>query len=253
MFTSVYALTMTVIAQIKQTDQIEQLEQLMAHYCQDIQLDYYMFSLYRVESLVQPEIFMLDHYPVGWCDYYHEQNFYLNDPITAYCFEHVVPIFWDELILMPDFQDARYHVMFEQARRFGMHSGLSIPLSTTFGFKGIFNLATQSQSVQSRALLNQLCPYILLLSTHLMQWFQQYQILHTSKEPLKQPLTQREYECLFWACEGKSSWDISKILGVSERTIIFHLNHVMIKLGVNNRQHAVAKGLLTQLIRPQFK
>lgn len=52
-------------------------------------------------------------------------------------------------------------------------------------------------------------------------------------------LTQREIECVQWAAQGKTSWEISRILSVSERTVNFHLSNSMQKTGSVNRQQLV--------------
>lgn len=61
-------------------------------------------------------------------------------------------------------------------------------------------------------------------------------------------LTQRESECLTWTANGKTSWEISVILGVSESTATFHLRNAGVKLKASNRAHAVAKALHLGLI-----
>jgi len=50
----------------------------------------------------------------------------------------------------------------------------------------------------------------------------------------------REKEVLDWLKQGKSSWDISVILGISERTVNYHVYNIMQKLGATNRPQAVA-------------
>jgi DNA-binding CsgD family transcriptional regulator len=50
----------------------------------------------------------------------------------------------------------------------------------------------------------------------------------------------REKEVLEWLKQGKSSWDISVILGISERTVNFHVYNIFRKLGATNRPQAVA-------------
>jgi LuxR family transcriptional regulator, quorum-sensing system regulator LasR len=62
-------------------------------------------------------------------------------------------------------------------------------------------------------------------------------------------LTPREKECLTWAAAGKSSWEISKIVSSSERTVNFHIGNVIQKLHVTSRSHAVAKALAVGLIQ----
>ncbi|GAA4898227.1 helix-turn-helix domain-containing protein [Ferrimonas pelagia] len=57
-------------------------------------------------------------------------------------------------------------------------------------------------------------------------------------------ISPREKECLRWASEGKTSWEISQILQISERTVNFHLSNCMEKTGSVNRQQAIAKCLI---------
>lgn len=61
-------------------------------------------------------------------------------------------------------------------------------------------------------------------------------------------ISERERECLQWAAMGKTSWEISQILGVTESTIIYHLRNATRKLDAANRLHAVAKALKASII-----
>ena len=61
-------------------------------------------------------------------------------------------------------------------------------------------------------------------------------------------LTPRELECLQWAAEGKTSWEIGRLLRISERTAIFHLNNASRKLGVCSRQAAVARAVALRML-----
>ena len=62
-------------------------------------------------------------------------------------------------------------------------------------------------------------------------------------------LTWREMEILKWAKEGKTNWEISKILGISERTVKFHFSNIFQKMDVVNRGQAIAKALELDLIK----
>lgn len=61
-------------------------------------------------------------------------------------------------------------------------------------------------------------------------------------------LTRREREVLGWLKEGKSSWAIGMLLGISERTANFHAANIMRKLGVANRAQAVAAAIARGII-----
>lgn len=54
-------------------------------------------------------------------------------------------------------------------------------------------------------------------------------------------LTPREFECLKLAARGKSAWDVSQILGVSKRTVTFHLENAKAKLGVRTINQAILR------------
>jgi DNA-binding NarL/FixJ family response regulator len=61
-------------------------------------------------------------------------------------------------------------------------------------------------------------------------------------------LTAREAEVLLWIARGKSNRDIGEILALSPRTVNKHLEHIYVKLGVENRASAaaVALGVLSE-------
>jgi len=57
-------------------------------------------------------------------------------------------------------------------------------------------------------------------------------------------LSEREHEILQWLGSGKTNWEIAQVLQISENTVKNHVHRILIKLKVNNRAQAVAKGLL---------
>lgn len=59
----------------------------------------------------------------------------------------------------------------------------------------------------------------------------------------------REIDCLKWMAAGKSAWEASVILGISERTVRFHLNSAREKLNCATTTQAVAIAVAQQLIR----
>ncbi len=61
-------------------------------------------------------------------------------------------------------------------------------------------------------------------------------------------LTPREVEVLRWLRKGKTSWDISVILMISERTVNYHVGNIMQKLDVTNRMQAVSEAANRELI-----
>jgi DNA-binding NarL/FixJ family response regulator len=63
-------------------------------------------------------------------------------------------------------------------------------------------------------------------------------------------LNDREVEALTWVARGKTSAEIAQILGLSKRTIDFHIDNARSKLGAATRTEAVIKAADGGLIEP---
>jgi DNA-binding response OmpR family regulator len=68
--------------------------------------------------------------------------------------------------------------------------------------------------------------------------------------PQRVGLREREVETLTWAARGKTFWEIGEILGLSKRTVEFHLESARRKLGVATRTQALIKAATGHLIQP---
>jgi DNA-binding NarL/FixJ family response regulator len=68
--------------------------------------------------------------------------------------------------------------------------------------------------------------------------------------PAHVDLNEREIQALTWVARGKTSSEIATILGLSKRTIDFHLENARVKLGVGTRTEAVIKAAFGRLINP---
>jgi len=68
--------------------------------------------------------------------------------------------------------------------------------------------------------------------------------------PKQVGLREREIETLTWAARGKTFWEIGEILGLSKRTVEFHLENARRKLGVATRTQALIKAATGHLIQP---
>jgi DNA-binding response OmpR family regulator len=68
--------------------------------------------------------------------------------------------------------------------------------------------------------------------------------------PRQIPLCERERETLTWAARGKTFAEIGEILGLSRRTVEFHLDNARRKLGVPTRTQALIKAAIGELIEP---
>ena len=56
---------------------------------------------------------------------------------------------------------------------------------------------------------------------------------------LLEPLSLREAEVLRWTAQGKTASDVGMILGLTTRTVNFHISSAIRKLGTSNKTSAV--------------
>lgn len=81
--------------------------------------------------------------------------------------------------------------------------------------------------------------------------FNQYrtELLNISIKKPRVILTEKERECLDWIAQGKTVWEISKIMDLSERSINLHINSFIKKIGAESRTHAVAIAIEQKIIK----
>jgi DNA-binding response OmpR family regulator len=68
--------------------------------------------------------------------------------------------------------------------------------------------------------------------------------------PKRVELNDREVEALTWAARGKTSAEIATILGLTKRTVDFHIDNARAKLDAATRTEAVIKAATGRLIEP---
>jgi DNA-binding NarL/FixJ family response regulator len=75
-------------------------------------------------------------------------------------------------------------------------------------------------------------------------------IARTGLWPKLPDLNDREVEILTWVARGKTSVEIAQIIGLTKRTVDFHIDNARAKLGAATRTEAVIKASTSRLIEP---
>jgi DNA-binding CsgD family transcriptional regulator len=131
----------------------------------------------------------------------------------------------------------------EEARSFGLTVGVTVgAVEPGQGLSSFVSFANDKEIIPPRyhAALECLSQYIHRALVR---------IAPAVVTPANLALSVREKTVLNWMRHGKTNWEISRILGVSERTVRFHAESIFNKLDVSSRTQAVAyaveNGLLT--------
>lgn len=184
-------------------------------------------------------------YSSKWVERYTEQHFVEIDPVIHMGFRRLLPLDWNDC----DRSDGRVKTMFGEASEFGLGSrGLSIPIHGWHGDRGLFSITSDlSERDWVREKLLYLRDFqVIAMHVHgKILELEGYQ-----SAPVK--LSPRELECLLWIAEGKTAWECSRILGLSQHTVRCYLESARHKLNATSNTHAVSiahkAGLLFDLL-----
>ncbi len=172
------------------------------------------------------------NYPPEWLKVYEGNGYPYIDPLVRENFATFELQYWKDTYRkhMPP----RKFIM--DARDFKLNDGYTIGARNRNGSNGsIFTISSglMKQEKRTGTVLRVMAPHLHNCMARIQK--------AAKKQGIK--ISFREKEVLSWLKEGKSSWDISEILHVSENTVNFHIKNIMQKLDTVNRSQAVAKAL----------
>jgi DNA-binding CsgD family transcriptional regulator len=176
-------------------------------------------------------------YPKEWLTIYEERGFVTIDPVVRAHFSDLTPKIWSDTYR----HNGRPQPFVSLAEDFGIRDGYSFgalsPADTT---ATIFSLCVHKKPAP-RAL-----KFLDILAPHYHEALRR--VTRRTSPPLPTLLSRREKEVVRWLADGKSTWEISAILGISERTVKFHVGVILHKLNAVNRTHAVATAISSGVI-----
>jgi len=230
-------------------DSQEQLASTIGALARSAGFDHWMYGLDLPIIDDRKGQYLLGGYPKEWVNHYFMQEYLRLDPVIAHCQAHATPLLWPSRDDPPSAMDRRSQAvsrMFNEAREFGLNSGVTIPVHGLGCHWGLVSFASKNHI--SALDLQQLVPHLHLLAHCIHDAGRRFA---PGAIPASAPhLTAREIECLHWVAAGKTSWEIGRLLSVAERTVVFHLQNATHKLGVSGRQAAVARAIVSGLITP---
>lgn len=206
--------------------------------------EYFLYGLRIAITLSRPCQFVLSGYPPGWRAHYDEQGFMMADPVLARGAGSVLPFGWDEL----ERDGPTAQRLFDDAARFGLCHGMTVPLHGANGEFGLMSLA-RARPLPPGASRARLFQRALWLSA-LLQERVRHLIMdaETERDPR---LTARERDCLRLAAQGMKAATIGATMQIAESTAVYHLNAAERKLGVRTRAHAIARAVAMGLVEPE--
>lgn len=170
-----------------------------------------------------------------------QQEASLNScPILAQWFKHKRPVLYeitdeiDNSTWLENFKRYSFNNMAAHG-----HSDLNSGTTSYFSFSHVPGKLTSHHA----NLLEMLVPHLHIALIRALQGVNKSPLAPKAVSPC---LTAREREILHWLATGKSNWEIAQVLSISEYTVKNHVQRILIKLRVNTRAQAVAKGIVSR-------
>lgn len=205
------------------------------------------FHAYIMAGIPEPgqtlaQVTVANGWPLEWFELYNRENLSAVDPVPRHCFNTLNPFEWKDAPYDRRRNIAAHDVM-TRARDFRFHEGFCIPIHYDDA-TGAISMAGERPYLDAEA----------KSALHLMSVFTHGRLraLARSGPPVapapSRCLSDTEAEVLRWAARGKTAWETSRILGISERNVRWHLEEAQRKLMAPNKTATVARALVNREI-----
>ncbi len=227
------------IEAIQASKTLDELLSIVERNTKALGFDYFSYGHRSHTPISAPKLDLISNYPDKWQADYNEKQYFHQDPTILHALKTTAPLIWSE----NTFSDSVS--LREDAASYGIEYGWSQATRNTTGLSML--TLVRSSDPLSKSELKDKTPNLMWFTQVLNSALENY-INSGSVNIPEITLTTREAEVLRWTADGKTSYEISIILGISERTVNFHLNNVMAKLNSNNKISATVKALALSLI-----
>lgn len=207
----------------------------------DMGFEYCAYGIQMPVPVSRPTVLMYNNYSEEWQRCYQERNYLEIDPTVRHGLTSTLPVVWSDRLFSSSPE------LWEEARAHGLHFGWAQASRDSRGAVGMLTLARSADRLTESELS---------INYPKMAWLTQF--AHAGMSKLLVPrhvpestvlLTSREKEVLRWTAEGKTAGEVAQILNMSERTVNFHINNIVVKFGASNKTQAAVKaaalGMLT--------
>ncbi|MGX4770588.1 LuxR family transcriptional regulator [Bradyrhizobium guangdongense] len=210
--------------------------QAMTAAANDLELS--CFAYLALPGKLQGKPCLISTYPDEWTSHYLRSRYELVDPVITRALHTAEPFQWG-IGTQSDLRSPVQQQLLDEAAEFGIRVGFTVPIHDGHGPVAALTFAASRPSHTFETFT--------LSQARVLQLMAMYFHAHVRRK-LKNGhgiagvlLSPRELECLEWASQGKSAWEIGCILGISRNTVAYYLDNAKHKLGVRTVVQAVAR------------
>lgn len=247
---SATAFTYQCRSQLASADSASKIKRICHIVSTQLGFESFFFSLRVPVASNLAERFTATNYPSHWLERYAERDYRSIDPIERHAAEHTIPLDWASIDTTDSPERERLEHFLADAASAGLRSGLTVPIYGTHGERSLLSFATDREPEHTTSQVSEAIPRSVIFATYLHE--AAIGVFNEHIRDHQRTLTNRERECLTWIANGKTTAETAALLKIAERTVSFHLQNAVEKLGVNNRSQAVAYAISRRLINPEL-
>lgn len=198
-------------------------------------------SLYVRDTESGPKFSTIEDLPANYGHLYNDQDRSRRDPVMQTIKTSSIPVVWNRAF----YEKHGLGDMWEEMAPLGMRSGITAALHLPYGNHYVLGFDADYDSPNDSARIQR---NMGILQATLVYAETAARFLATNAEDKLvaeqvSTLKERELQCLQWTAAGKTAWEISKIMSLSESSVNKCLDKCVVKLMCVNKTQAVAKAL----------
>src|SRR5882757_999266 len=178
-------------------------------------LDLSCFAYLSMPDKTGGQARLISNYPSAWTNYYLQRHYERFDPVIIQALGDPEPFEWG--LGVGSLAPSKSQELFEEAARFGIRYGFTIPIHSDSGPVAAVTFAADERRPQFERTISEHARVLQLMAMYFHAHAQRR--IGSNQLIAGASLSPREAECLEWAAQGKSAWEIGTILGISRHTV----------------------------------
>lgn len=188
------------------------------------------FTRFALTHHSQKPAIRLSTYPDDWIAYFDRNRCGMSDPIHRATYRTGAGFRWGRISDFIELTPEDDQVL-ELARRHDLADGFTVPFNVVGEPHGSCSFVVGAD----RTIANDVLPLAQLVGIAAFEGARRILAKQGCRSGHLPRLTDRQRDCLIWTARGKTAWEISRILGISQETVVLHLKQALERYGVRKR------------------
>jgi len=219
------------------------LHQLVHRVVEDLEFAHFSVIAVVDQGGADPRFYPIHNTPSGYMPSACDQVKNRRDPVMQHCKHQSNAIAWSRVTYV----DADFDAQWEHQAQFGYRNGVSYAIHMPQGHHLVVGLVREQALPKESGALEEIIRQVQLLAVHAQEAMFSLVVPNANAGWVK--LSRFELECLHWTMEGKTAWEIGRIISRSERAVAGYLAAATQKLHCTNKYQAIARAVRVGLVR----